>query len=87
MRRKFNLFFFLPLLKKCEQELNRLKILLDENCRMLKNENMNTGEVTRSLADELTEVREMFLFRDYYSSSFIDCKMCNNRPYSIRKSY
>jgi len=29
---------------------------------MLKNDDMTTGEVTRSLADELTEVRENFLF-------------------------
>jgi hypothetical protein len=55
-KKNFNLF-----LKECEQELNRLKILLDENNRML---NMNTGEVTRSLADELTEVRKIDF--DYY---------------------
>jgi hypothetical protein len=39
-----------------------LKILLDENCRTLKSDEMNTGEVTRSLADELTEVRDTFFF-------------------------
>jgi hypothetical protein len=36
-----------------------LKHLLDENCRTLKNDDMKTGEVTRSLADELTEVRDI----------------------------
>ncbi|CAF3869665.1 unnamed protein product [Rotaria sp. Silwood2] len=43
-------------LKECEQEINRLKILLDENCRTLKSDDMTTGEVTRSLTDELTEI-------------------------------
>jgi len=37
--------------KECEQELRRLKNLLDENCRT-----MATSEVTRSLTDELSEV-------------------------------
>lgn len=59
-------------LKECEQELTRLKILLDENCRMLNNENMKTGEVTRSLADELTEVRDIFLIRILIIIHFID---------------
>jgi hypothetical protein len=45
-----NSFFSLSSFKECEQELNRLKNLLDE---------MKTGEVTRSLADELTEVRDI----------------------------
>jgi hypothetical protein len=39
-----------------------LKNLLDENCRTLKNDDMKTGEVTRSLADELTEVRDISSF-------------------------
>ncbi|CAM4900839.1 unnamed protein product [Rotaria socialis] len=43
-------------LKECEQEINRLRTLLDENCRTLKTDDMTTGEVTRSLTDELTEI-------------------------------
>lgn len=42
----------------CEQEMNRLKVLLDENCENLKNDDQTTGQVTRSLTDELTEVRD-----------------------------
>jgi len=53
------IFFCFPSFKECEQELNRLKNLLDENCRTLNNDDMKTGEVTRSLADELTEVRDI----------------------------
>jgi hypothetical protein len=56
------IFFCFPSLKECEQELNRLKNLLDENCQTLKNDDMKTGEVTRSLADELTEVRDISSF-------------------------
>jgi hypothetical protein len=56
------IFFCFPSFKECEQELNRLKNLLDENCRTLKNDDMKTGEVTRSLADELTEVRDISSF-------------------------
>jgi hypothetical protein len=52
---------FLVFFKECEREIHRLKNLLDENCRMLKNDEMTTGEVTRSLADELTEVRVTFV--------------------------
>ncbi|CAF4565132.1 unnamed protein product [Rotaria sp. Silwood1] len=43
-------------LKECEQEINRLKSLLDESCRTLKGDDMTTGEVTRSLTDELREI-------------------------------
>ncbi|UJR26819.1 hypothetical protein I4U23_008132 [Adineta vaga] len=43
-------------LKDCEHEINRLKSLLDENCRLKQNDQMITSEVTRSLADELTEI-------------------------------
>ncbi|CAF3539712.1 unnamed protein product [Rotaria sordida] len=43
-------------LKECEQEVNRLKTLLDENRRTLKGDDMTTSEVTRSLTDELTEI-------------------------------
>ncbi|CAF1683183.1 unnamed protein product, partial [Adineta ricciae] len=42
--------------KDCEHEINRLKGLLDENCRLKHNDQMTTGEVTRSLADDLTEI-------------------------------
>ncbi len=59
-KKEIFIFYFLLIHKECEQELNRLKNLLDENCRMLQNDQMNTGEVTRSLADELTEVRDPF---------------------------
>ncbi|CAF3812396.1 unnamed protein product, partial [Rotaria magnacalcarata] len=43
-------------LKECEQEINRLRTLLDENCRTLKTDDITTGEVTRSLTDELTDI-------------------------------
>ena len=45
-------------MKECEQEINRLKHLIDENCRTLKHDDMTKGEVARSLADELTNVRD-----------------------------